>query len=125
MAQIFLSHSSEDREAAEKLHDRLKQWGYDSIFLDFRPDNGIPAGRKWEDVLYRNLRTCGAVIILCSRASMESRWCFAEIALAGAFGLNVFPVVIDDCSVYEVLKKWQVVDVTKDGEAPTSSSARG
>ncbi len=38
MASIFLSHSSEDNEVAGDLARRLKEHGYDSLFLDFDPN---------------------------------------------------------------------------------------
>ena len=82
MASIFLSHSSQDNDVVGDLSVRLKEHGYDSLFLDFDPDAGIKAGRDWERELYRNLRLAGAVIVLCSPQSMASRWCFVEIAQA-------------------------------------------
>jgi hypothetical protein len=74
MATIFLSHSSNDNEVAVDLSRRLKLKGYDSLFLDFDPDSGIKAGRDWERELYRNVKLAGAVIVLCSKESMASRW---------------------------------------------------
>lgn len=47
MASIFLSHSSQDNEVAADLSRRLKEHGYDSLFLDFDPDSGITVGRDW------------------------------------------------------------------------------
>lgn len=84
MSIIFLSHSSRDYAIAEQVNARLKQWGHRSIFLDFDPEQGIPAGRDWEKELYAKLRECRAVIVLCSQPSMASRWCFAEITHAKA-----------------------------------------
>ena len=94
MASIFLSHSSQDNEVAADLSRRLKEHGYDSLFLDFDPDSGIKAGRDWERELYRNLKLAGAVVVLCSPHSMASRWCFVEIAQAKALGKPIFPVTI-------------------------------
>ena len=67
MASIFLSHSSQDNEVAGDLCRRLKEHGYDSLFLDFDPDSGIKVGRDWERELYRNLKLAGAVIVSCTR----------------------------------------------------------
>ena len=94
MASIFLSHSSQDNEVAADLSRRLKEHGYDSLFLDFDPDSGIKAGRDWERELYRNLKLARAVIVLCSPSSMASRWCFVEIAQAKALGKAIFPITI-------------------------------
>ena len=110
MSSIFLSHSSHDNGIARQVKARLEQWGHRSVFLDFDPQHGIPAGRDWEKELYAKLRECRAVIILCSHASMASRWCFAEIAHAKALGKLVFPIKVDDAEVDRVLTSVQVID---------------
>ena len=55
MSAIFISHSSADNEAATDLNKRLEQQGHHSVFLDFDPEQGIPAGTNWEQVLYAKL----------------------------------------------------------------------
>jgi hypothetical protein len=46
MARIFISHSSRDNEAA----DRMKAWpasqGFENAFLDKDPTTGIPLGAR-------------------------------------------------------------------------------
>src|SRR5436190_8071322 len=79
LSAIFISHSSRDNDAASMLRAALEAAGYRSVFLDFHPEDGIPAGRNWETELYVNLRACQAVVVLCSDHSMTSKWCFAEI----------------------------------------------
>ena len=61
MAAIFASHSSINRPEAEELAHWLQAEGIDSYFLDFDPDRGLTAGRRWEDELYRHLHACSAV----------------------------------------------------------------
>ena len=117
MSSIFLSHSSKDNGIAGQVKTRLEQLGHRSVFLDFDPENGIPAGRNWEKELYAKLRECRAVIILCSHASMASRWCFAEITHAKAMGKSVFPVKLDDAQVDCVLTSVQVIDATAGWDA--------
>lgn len=112
MSSIFLSHSSKDNSIAEQVKARLGQWGHRSVFLDFDPEDGIPAGRDWEKELYAKLRECRVVIVLCSHVSMASRWCFAEIAHAKALGKEVFPIKIDDCKVDPILTGKQIIDAT-------------
>src|SRR3954463_6339783 len=89
---LFISHSSTDRRVAEQIVTRLRAEGFASLFLDIDPDQGIPAGRNWERELYTALRRTDAVVFLASRASVESRWCFAELTLARSLGHPVFPV---------------------------------
>lgn len=112
MSSIFLSHSSRDNAIAHEVKARLEQWGHRSVFLDFDPEHGIPAGRDWEKELYAKLRECRAVIVLCSHASMASRWCFAEMAHAKALGKAVFPIKVDECNVDPILTSKQIIDAT-------------
>ena len=112
MSAIFISHSSRDDAVAAELRDRLAEQGHKSVFLDFDPAIGIPAGRDWERELYRRLRACQAVIVLCSEHSMASRWCFVEIAHAKAFGKHIFPLKVAECAVDSSLTSRQVLDLT-------------
>lgn len=112
MSRIFLSHSSRDSFIAHQVKACLEQWGHRSVFLDFDPADGIPAGRDWEKDVYTKLRECRAVIILCSHASMVSHWCFAEIAFAKSLGKEVFPIRIDDSKVDPILTSKQTIDAT-------------
>ena len=99
MSAIFISHSSRDNQVADEIRNWLAELGHRSVFLDFDPAVGIPAGRDWEQELYLKIRACRAVIVLCSKHSMASRWCFMEITHARALGKHLFPVKIDDCEL--------------------------
>ena len=116
MSAIFISHSSKDHAAAAELKARLDAQGHKGVFLDFDPDDGIHAGRDWEQVIYEQLRVSAAVIVLCSPASMRSRWCFAEITQARAGGKRLFLVKIADCAIDGLLTDLQVIDITADRE---------
>ncbi len=116
MSAIFLSHSSKDNAAAAEMKERLGQQGHRSLFLDFDPADGIPAGRDWEQELYNQLRACRAFIILCSEHSMSSPWCFAEITHAKALGKYVIPVKVEACTINPILTSRQVLDLTQDRE---------
>jgi WD40 repeat protein len=111
---IFISHSSADTELVNELKDWLfDEHQHQSFFLDFDPQIGIPAGRDWEGELYRRLGACRAVVVLCSEASMNSRWCFAEIALARSLGKPVFPILVEPCDVVDVLQTVQSIDLAE------------
>lgn len=125
MSSIFLSHSSQDNGIAGHVKVRLDQWGHRSVFLDFDPADGIPAGRDWEKELYAKLRECRALIILCSHASMDSRWCFSEITHAKALGKPVFPIKIDDVQVDRALTNVQVIDATAGWDAAYQRLEKG
>ena len=128
MSLIFISHSSQDEAAATDLRDHLLAHGFSaegSLFLDFDGSHGIKAGQDWEQALYRNVRACRAVIVLCSRASMASRWCFMEITHARALGKHLFPIKIESCDVDGLLADHQVVDLTVDKEEGYRRVLRG
>ena len=90
MSVFFISHSSQDNEAAKALERQLDGQGYHSVFLDLDPEKGIVAGHSWEQTLYTKLRACRAVIALCSDGYLASHWCFAEVAHARALGKTIF-----------------------------------
>jgi conflict system STAND superfamily ATPase/TIR domain-containing protein len=115
---IFISHSSKDKAAALDLQHRLLGCGYDTsqLFLDSDAETGIPAGSKWEQVLYRRLKDCKALIVLCSANWQESRWCFAELVFAKAMGKEIFPVLLDECAIDQVTAEHHAVSVYKEGE---------
>jgi len=91
LSAIFISHSSKGKAAASEIMTWLAEQGHRSIFLDFDPENGIPAGRSWEKELYAKLRACKAVIVVASEHSIASCWCFAEITLARSRENNSSP----------------------------------
>jgi energy-coupling factor transporter ATP-binding protein EcfA2 len=95
VASLFISHSSSDRDAAQRLAERLRAEGFAALFLDFDPEQGIPAGRNWEGELYAQLRKTDAVIFLESAASVASKWCFAEVILARSLNKPIFPLRLE------------------------------
>lgn len=68
MASIFISHSSADNAAARAISDWLKSedQGYESLFLDFDPDDGIKGGENWKNALRDDLARCQTAILLLS-----------------------------------------------------------
>ncbi len=93
MAQIFISHSSKDNDAAARLLAWLRERGFDQVFLDFDKDAGIQPGADWERTLYEQLERCQAVIIILTKNWHASKWCFAEYFAARAQGKAIFPIV--------------------------------
>jgi hypothetical protein len=48
LSSLFISRSSRDHAIAMEVGRRLRAEGYTALFLDFDPDQGIPAGRNGE-----------------------------------------------------------------------------
>jgi hypothetical protein len=115
MSTIFISHSSEDNAWAERIRDWLQgsankqqpDFRYQSLFLDFDPERGIPVGRSWRETLYEKLQLCRAVIVICSAAYGQSQWCLAELGVAMASGKLVLPVRIDASAPLRLLTETQ------------------
>src|SRR5689334_4425480 len=114
MASVFVSHSSVDQAVTERVVEQLRAAGFAALFADFDPDQGIPAGRSWERELYVALRRTDAVVFLASRASVESRWCFAELTLARSLGHPVFPVRVQAGVQLPLVADVQWTDLTDD-----------
>src|SRR5919112_6524119 len=112
MASVFISHSSQDRAVTEQVAERLRAAGFAAVFVDFDPEQGIPAGRNWERELYTQLRRTDAVIFLASEASVASRWCFAELSLARSLGRPVFPLRLQPGVKLPLLADVQWTDLT-------------
>jgi formylglycine-generating enzyme required for sulfatase activity len=115
VSSIFISHSSEDNAWAERIRGWLqgsanKQYPerrYQSLFLDFDPERGIPVGRSWRDTLFEKLQLCRAVIVICSSAYGKSQWCLAELGVAMASGKLVLPVRIEESPPLRLLSETQ------------------
>ena len=113
MASLFISHSSSDRDAAQRLGEQLHADGFATLFLDFDPAQGIPAGHNWERELYVQLRKTDAVIFLASAASVASRWCFLEVGLARSLGKPIFPLRLEGGARLKLLEDAQWVDLAE------------
>ena len=111
MASLFVSHSSHNRDEAERVAQRLRVEGFAALFLDFDPADGIPAGRDWERELYAQLRKTDGVVFLASAPSVASQWCFTEIGLARSLGKPVFPVRLNTDVKLPLLDDMQWVDL--------------
>lgn len=125
MPSIFISHSSRDNTIAALWKQRLEESGHLAVSLDFDPEQGIPAGREWERELYARIRSCEAMVILCSEASMASRWCFMEITHARALGKPLFAIRIDDAKLDGVLADRQAIDLRIGEEQAFAQLMRG
>ena len=110
MTSLFISHSSQDRGVAEQIRADLHNSGFANLFLDVDPDQGIAPGANWEREIYARLRMADAVLFLGSPASIESRWCFAELAMARSVGKPIVPIVITEPGRHPLLTDTQAME---------------
>jgi hypothetical protein len=113
MGALFVSHSSSDQAATKQVVERLDAEGFVGLFLDFHPVHGIPAGGVWESELYAQLRKADGVIFLASAASVESKWCFAEISMARSLHKPVFPLRLEAGVQLDLLDDAQWIDLSE------------
>jgi hypothetical protein len=86
---IFLSYAREDAAKAKLLAAALESCG-----LRIWWDRSIPAGRNFDDVIEEALDASSHVIVLWSKASVESKWVRNEVLEADERGLLV-PALIE------------------------------
>ncbi|HKO20786.1 MAG TPA: toll/interleukin-1 receptor domain-containing protein, partial [Acidobacteriaceae bacterium] len=91
---LFISHSSRDNTAALRVRDWLASQGWDEVFLDLDPLQGLAPGQRWQQELKRAGERCSGVLILISPAWVDSRWCQIEFVVAEQLGKKIFPVLI-------------------------------
>jgi WD40 repeat protein len=102
VGKIFLSHSSLDNTEARAMYDWLATQGWDEVFFDLDPSDGLAAGQNWRGELHKAGENCSAVIILISPNWVASNWCKTEFLFAAHLGKEIFPVLIAPCSLNEL-----------------------
>jgi hypothetical protein len=107
MPSLFISHSHRDEAEVLRLRDRMGQQGVTSLFLQY----GIPAGAKWEAELHSQLRRCDAVLFVGRPASVASRECFSELAMARSLGKTIIPATIAPEGQHPLLADTQAIDL--------------
>jgi hypothetical protein len=124
MARIFISHSSRDNDAADRMKAWLASRGFENAFLDKDKTTGIPPGADWEKTLYREVEQSQAVIILQTADWLASKWCFAEFTQARALGKAIFPIIETPADGARIAPDIQALNLTRDREGGLESLAR-
>ncbi len=93
MSDIFISYAREDRDRAEAIAQALEKLGSTVWF-----DKKIAPGGKYDEVIQGALDDAKCVIVLWSKASVESDW-VKEEADKGKERDRLVPVLIDDVEV--------------------------
>jgi hypothetical protein len=91
MSDVFISHSSADRQFAEFLHRHLTSEGL-SVFL--APISVVP-GQRWPQEILNALGASSWVLFLASRAACTSPWVQQELGAAIARQKKLVPIVWD------------------------------
>ncbi len=98
--EVFLSYSRRNldlaRDLAEKLRDRKLAIWHDE--LESRIGDAIP------EIINRAIGQVSAMVVLVSQASMSSSWVHAEVKAAVNRGLPLFPLLVEDCEMFDDLQ---------------------
>ena len=113
MAGVFVSHASEDLALAREVHQWLIDAGHE-VFLAQDLRDGIAVGEEWEQRLHDELRRADAVLCVVTSASLASRWCTAEVAIARSRGIRLLPLQAEPGVADPLLKAVQHTNLTRD-----------
>lgn len=121
--RVFLSHASEDVDAARGLAAALRGVGAE-VWADFLPD-ALPPGTSWMQRIERALRECDAFVVVIGSRGVEA-WVRAEVEVAidraardPAFRLA--PALLpgmEPSRLPELLRRFQAVTLRSDGVLP-------
>src|SRR5262249_34057303 len=93
MAAVFISYSSADREAADRIKDALEKRGVSS----FQHDTDLTPGGNWAKELSNALDSAQVMIVLCSPEAARSQWVRRDIEFAltaPKLAERVIPVIV-------------------------------
>jgi len=104
---VFISYNREDRETARSVANALEAEGF-SVWWDA----ALRAGETYDEVTEQNLRQAGAVVVLWSKRSANSKWVRAE-ATVGERASTLVPALIEDCDRPVRFELVQTADLTR------------
>jgi uncharacterized protein YjbI with pentapeptide repeats len=123
-ADIFISHSSRDRDMAQTLCDALEVRGFGC----WMAERDVGPGENFQVAIYRAIRTAKAMVLVFSGHANNSDEIKKELVLASQSRLVVIPVRIEDVVpdegfAYELaIRQW--IDLFADWEGALQRLAR-
>ena len=91
MADVFVSYKREDRAAVERTIARLEQEGF-SVWWDSQ----LTAGASFGERIAHEIDEAKCVLVIWSKASVGSKWVYAEATEADSQG-KLVPATIEPC----------------------------
>jgi hypothetical protein len=113
MNQVFISHSHEDSDFAENLHNKLTQ----AKFTVWR-DTGIRAGEDWRREIDLAVKESFALVVVMTPEAKASEYVTYEWAFAWGAGVKVIPVLLKTTDLHPRLESLQYLDFTNRGARP-------
>jgi hypothetical protein len=109
----FISHSwrGGEHDFAVMLADALESHGIEKVWVDERE---IPGGGYIGDAVVKGVQTCDVFLFVMSPNAVNSSWCRRELDEAlrqrSETGIQIIPVLLQDCSIPEELGSLLYVD---------------
>jgi small GTP-binding protein len=119
MADIFISYAREDRLRVEPLAKALEEQGY-SVWWD----RTIRAGARFDDVIQKALNEASCVLVLWSKASIQSAWVRDE-AMEALQQTALIPAYIDPVQAPLNFRRIQGIDLTNWSGRSTDPEIKG
>ena len=116
--EVFLSHSSENREVTEKIAETLRNHNIPVWYSD----TNIKGAQQWHDEIGKALRRCDWFLVLLSVDSIKSKWVKMELSYAlnhSQYDGHILPVLLENCdfeSLSWTLGIFQMADFTNNEE---------
>lgn len=95
---VFISHSSQDREWVSEFASSLRAAGVDAWFDESQLTPGDRIGERIEEAL----RQSQTLILITSPQTLRSPWTFFELGAAVADGKRIIPVLTGGVSPEDV-----------------------
>lgn len=116
--EVFLSHSSHDREMAERIAVLLRDHGIPTFYS---PAN-ILGAQQWQDEILKALHRCDWFLVLISPEAVNSMWVKREVAVAlndPRYEKTMIPLRYRPCDLGSLgwLNQSQIVDFQGDFRA--------
>ena len=123
-SQIFISHSSKDRKAAETICSALEHRGI-KCWISSRD---VGPGENFQEAIIEAISTAKVMILVFSTNANNSNEIKKELVIAGQYGLVVIPVRVEDVMprgalAYELATR-QWIDLFSDWEDAIERLAR-
>jgi TIR domain len=118
MADVFISHKSEDRIWAERIDSLLRGKGY-SIWWDA----SLQSGQRYNDEINRELEQAAATIVIWSSMSWKSHWVKDE-ALFARDRDRLLPTRIDNVQIGVPFYSLQTIDLRNWDGTPSHGDAK-
>ena len=117
---IFFSYSRDDSEFVLKLAKDLREAGT-QIWLD---QLDIAPGNHWDSTIEEALQKSGTLLVVLSKASVESNNVMDEVSFAIEEDKTVIPVLLEECDIPFRLRRIQPADFRVDYQDGMASLAQ-